>query len=193
MKFPECTGFENTPRRCWWCGAPLPGRRRRYCSDMCGEAYLTKCVHPLWWTGAEGAAVPMALRRAGYQCQEHGGVHKGGLEVHHIIPLGEGERRHKSPKNNQVNLIVLCTAHHKAEHAAMRAGQQLAGATRGRIYLHNGRIAWALVQRIGEMYRQGAYLTPPGWAVARGLDGSWRADEDGYIVRQAAAVAAEVG
>lgn len=63
MRITDCTLAygDNPDRLCTWCGEPLTGRRRRWCSDACGEEFGRN--H--WW----GTARDAALSRDGYQCQ----------------------------------------------------------------------------------------------------------------------------
>lgn len=93
-----------------WCSKPLPKRRRKYCSDECGDEYFTHYIEPLW----RDNATKMALKWAGYKCEECGSNEK--LEVHHIEKLGESEPRWNSPKNRQDNLKVLCRSCHENAH-----------------------------------------------------------------------------
>ena len=96
---------------CLWCGNPLPKRRRKYCCDDCAFKYWQKYIAWRLWFAARN----VALENAGYQCQGCGA--RGGLEVHHIVPLESGEPRHNTEKNAQDNLRVLCRpCHEKAHH-----------------------------------------------------------------------------
>ncbi len=52
-------------------------------------------------------------------------------------------------------------------------------------YIHNGRIAWGMPKRIGILFLTGAYICPPGWHVAPGLDNSWEANPEGIVERKA--------
>lgn len=102
---------------CLWCGGELPKRRRKYCCDEHAIFYWEEYIAPLWW----GNAKEVALRKAGNRCQwvdKEGNrcERRGKLEVHHIVPLEKGESYHKSPKNTQSNLIVLCRPHHEDAH-----------------------------------------------------------------------------
>lgn len=45
--------FPPEARRCDWCGSGLEGRRRRWCSDGCGQAYSRNHA----WTSARAAAI----------------------------------------------------------------------------------------------------------------------------------------
>ena len=95
---------------CIYCQNPLPKRRQKYCSDLCNRRYFEEVLEPLWWNNARD----VALRRANHCCEECG--QKDKLEVHHLIFLEPGEKRHNSPKNRQDNLIVLCRRHHEQVH-----------------------------------------------------------------------------
>lgn len=52
--------FSPGDRRCDWCGVGLEGRRRRWCSDDCSDAYSRNHA----WTSARVAA----LARDGHRC-----------------------------------------------------------------------------------------------------------------------------
>lgn len=52
--------FPPEDRRCDWCGGPLSGRRRRWCSDSCSAAVWRNHA----WTGAREAA----KKRDGRRC-----------------------------------------------------------------------------------------------------------------------------
>lgn len=95
---------------CLWCENPLPKRRSKYCSDPCGYQYWMKYIAPLWWPNAK----TMALQRANHKCEKC--TKRGNLEVHHIVPLGQDDMRHKSEKNDQANLRVLCRKCHEKVH-----------------------------------------------------------------------------
>lgn len=112
----DCMTKAKVTRLCWWCGIALPKGRRKYCSDDCAYMWLNEVTARLWWTGAPGAAMPRALKKANYQCEEPSCNETKKLEVHHIIPLRPGEPRHGSLKNNPINLIVLCRKHHEEWH-----------------------------------------------------------------------------
>lgn len=45
--------FPPEARRCDWCGIPLEGRRRRWCTDACSNAYSDNHA----WTSARAAAI----------------------------------------------------------------------------------------------------------------------------------------
>lgn len=117
-------------RGCLWCGGPLPKGRRKYCSDQHGYEYFIHHIEPLWWPNA----CRVALGRAGHKCEVIGCDGRP-LEVHHIIPLRPGEPRWNSPKNAQINLMVLCRAHHEAEHHPIVAGAMERERLQGRLPL----------------------------------------------------------
>lgn len=95
---------------CLRCGGAVAKGRRKYCGKECAYLYWRETVAVLWWGIASGAAA----KRANHQCESCYDRHF--LEVHHIIPLAPGERRHNSPKNRQDNLIVLCRGCHELAH-----------------------------------------------------------------------------
>ena len=96
-------------KHCLWCGKNLPKRRRKYCSDECGEEYFTQKIAPLWWRNA----VKLALRRANNQCEKCGSLVD--LQVHHKEAL-KGEVRWNNAKNRLDNLVVLCRDCHWQQH-----------------------------------------------------------------------------
>jgi len=72
---------------------PLTKKQRDWVRERNGN----QCVH--CWVGADGK-----WRR----CSEH-----GGLDVHHVVPEGWGDRHVKSMEpNSPTNLVSLCPAHH---------------------------------------------------------------------------------
>jgi len=97
-------------KHCLWCGNSLPKRRRKYCSDDCGNKYFVSYISPLWWDNAR----KMALERAENKCEECGNTKW--LEVHHIEPLKIWEVRHNNTMNKQENLRVLCRECHEKTH-----------------------------------------------------------------------------
>ena len=113
-------------RKCAWCGAELPTRRRTWCSDKCGDAFWNN--H--WWSLARRAA----KRRDKYKCKRCGHKPLGRthadyrkmrktdrLEVNHI-ERAMGRHREVSCIHHLVNLETLCLACHKIEtSAAIRA------------------------------------------------------------------------
>lgn len=51
----DCTAssWSGDPKACRWCNQPLAGRRRRWCSDGCSNAWARNHM----WTVARGAAI----------------------------------------------------------------------------------------------------------------------------------------
>jgi len=96
---------------CLWCLKPLPKYRRKYCSDDCSDEYFIYNIAPLWWNNAK----IIALERAGNKCEQCGET--ANLEVHHIIPLPNSNKRHKHPLNERTNLKVLCRRCHNNVHS----------------------------------------------------------------------------
>jgi 5-methylcytosine-specific restriction endonuclease McrA len=75
-----------------------------------------------------GHARRVALARAGYACEECGiSDWEQNLDVHHIVPVDPIAGYRPGPQHRQENLAVLCQAHHRAIHRALRTpvGQQL--------------------------------------------------------------------
>lgn len=75
---------DNRDRLCAWCGNPLTGRARRWCSSECGMAYADNhswsCVRPA------------ALKRDGHKCVRCGATSWSdgtytALEVNHKDPV----------------------------------------------------------------------------------------------------------
>lgn len=105
------------------CNKPLPPRRRRWCSDACGNEWARN--HS--WTSARHAA----KRRDGFRCVrlDEAGERCSGrpLEVNHIEPrrgggYGNGCHHHLD------NLETLCHAHHVVitnEQMGRRNGRQV--------------------------------------------------------------------
>jgi hypothetical protein len=116
---------------CSWCGAPLPPRRRTWCSDRCNEAFWNN--H--WWTLARRAT----KRRDKYRCLRCGYAppkrpartrfsaeaayraamrawraerHANRLEVNHLEPA-LGAHRSLSCLHHLENLETLCVACHR--------------------------------------------------------------------------------
>lgn len=100
------TGREGTGS-CWWCGGPLVGRKRRYCSGDCCTQYWR---HYMWPT-----ARTWAWERYGGQCIVCG--KRGACVVHHIIPLRNSQKRMANQLNVPCNLIVLCLGCHGKWHS----------------------------------------------------------------------------
>jgi 5-methylcytosine-specific restriction endonuclease McrA len=121
----------NTERRCVWCGGKLTGRRTRWCSEDCVEAWGRN--H--WW----GSASRAARKRDAYTCRECGGhwqYPKSGppvwagdqtvpgnqryVEVHHIEPR-RGTGYGSSCGHHLDNLLTLCARCHLRHTTAQRA------------------------------------------------------------------------
>jgi 5-methylcytosine-specific restriction endonuclease McrA len=117
-------GIDTHPRgTCRACGAPLPGFRRKWCSDACVHLYLRNHT----WTDARWEAIRRAsgLPRNAYDeglpiwtewvtCDECQQPFDGAPEVNHVEPRtgrGYGPGCH----HHQTNLQVLCHTCHVAE------------------------------------------------------------------------------
>jgi hypothetical protein len=123
---------------CAWCAAPLPPRRRSWCSDRCGDLFWAN--H--WWSVARAAA----KRRDKYRCKRCGtrapvrptrarhaseAAYKAAMrawraarkahrvEVNHIVPC-EGKHRELSCSHHLDNLETLCVTCHKTHTAGLR-------------------------------------------------------------------------
>lgn len=108
---------------CLFCGAPLPGSRKKWCSDICGAEFYAN--HR--WTQARQAA----LERAGYRCERCGSAPLEGLQVHHRLEVDRTEGYDTlSCIHHQTNLEVLCPADHRAEHGFRREVDSLVRTTR---------------------------------------------------------------
>lgn len=122
------TGFEDTGV-CWYCGADLPKRKRRWCSDACRDKY--------WETWNWRFASSACLSRNNGACQNCGltvdelaqqyrqrfqakfaDYRLCSLEVHHIVPI-DGEDRTWHKLNEPANLLCLCHACHMEVHRVM--------------------------------------------------------------------------
>jgi len=130
-----CALARGVPGGCGWCGAPLPPRRRTWCSDRCGEAFWEN--H--WWSVARRAA----KRRDKYRCRRCGhvppkrptkarfgresdfraamrawraGRATARLEVNHRSPA-RGAHRSLSCLHHLENLETLCVSCHRIETA----------------------------------------------------------------------------
>lgn len=99
--------------RCAWCSHPLPGRRRRWCSDLCQASWRANHV----WTVAHDAA----LARDGHRCVICGDPED--LEVHHLVPVGRAGYGHGC-QHHLVNLQTLCHDHHVEADAARRHAEK---------------------------------------------------------------------
>ncbi len=89
---------------CWWCGHILSGRRYRYCSEKCRQAYADM----YFWPSASKAAITRTP-----QCRGCGNTKA--LVCHHIEPLN-GSYRLWSRLNVASNLRVLCHSCHGQVH-----------------------------------------------------------------------------
>ena len=107
----------DRPGRCAWDGRPLPARRRRWCSNTCGQAYADNHV----WASARQAA----LERAGYRCERCAAVPLDGLEVHHRVEVDPQIKYRPSCAHHQSNLEVLCPDDHGSEHSFRREVDRL--------------------------------------------------------------------
>lgn len=98
---------------CDWCGAPLTGRRTRWCSDECCNEFGRQHA----WTAARGAALVRDKRscvRCGSERDPDGKRWRGWLQVNHIDPRvgrGYGFGCH----NHLSNLETLCHPCHVDE------------------------------------------------------------------------------
>lgn len=111
------TGFELSGN-CWWCGADLNGKQRKWCTrntvgELRGHWYIY--YRHFCWSYARNWCIQ---RQDGHcaNCDKHYGY---SLEVHHIIPL-KGNEREWTPFNLPWNLIGFCHGCHLEIHAAMR-------------------------------------------------------------------------
>ncbi len=113
--FFKFTGHEEKGR-CFWCGEPLSGRKRRYCSKQHAYLYLTFFHWP--------EACTNVYRRIydpyrGYVCEICEDAFVGdSIQIHHIIPLN-GEDRGWNDKNRPENLLGLCKDCHRETHRAL--------------------------------------------------------------------------
>lgn len=126
--FVTCVDLSELVCRLATCRAPLPDRRKAYCSDKHATEFQSDHV----WS----AARRVARRRARWACQRCGfkpsvikkdpvaklaySRHELRLEVNHIAPL-TGSYRGVTCLNHQSNLEVLC---HKC-HVETTNGQRL--------------------------------------------------------------------
>ena len=86
--------------KCGYCGAPLPKRRRNWCSD--------ECVRKIAAEGNDFRALrEMAFKRDGYACVNCNSTKN--LECDHIIPVELAPER----QNLVCNLQTLCSRCHK--------------------------------------------------------------------------------
>lgn len=104
------------PIGCDWCGRALLRRQRRWCGQLCSDAFYENHV----WSVARVAA----LKRDKYACVRCG-RHED-LEVNHIYPVGasvkKGENGYKtSCLHHLTGLETLCHRHHLEATAKQRA------------------------------------------------------------------------
>ena len=110
------TGFEGSGR-CWWCGAELKGKSKKWCWGH-GHEYYKHFA----WTQARNWCCE---RQDGVcaNCWRAFGENIYALEVHHIVPLN-GLPRLMTAFNLPWNLIGFCHDCHQEVHAAMRPPKQ---------------------------------------------------------------------
>lgn len=122
---------------CAWCAAPLPPRRRTWCSDRCGETFWAN--H--WWSVARrtakrrdryrcarcGHRPPKRPARSGYRTHAaylaamrawRAAKRTVRLEVNHIVPC-VGKHGMLSCAHHLDNLETLCPPCHKTHTAAV--------------------------------------------------------------------------
>ncbi len=94
---------DNPDGLCAWCGDPLTGRRRRWCSDDCGMAWGRQHI----WNWVRAAVV----KRDG-GCVVCGAArYEDHLEVNHIEPR-RGAGYENGCHHHQDGLETLCHQHH---------------------------------------------------------------------------------
>jgi len=108
------TGYEGTGR-CFWCGAELTGKLKRYCYGHMIEYYRY-----FEWPSARR----WCCERQDGLCANCGLRLDYSLEVHHIVPLN-GSPRYFTAFNLPWNLIGFCHDHHQEIHAVMREAFKL--------------------------------------------------------------------
>ena len=121
MQEPYCHYHKerHKPTHCRECGRELPNTRLWYCGGAWGD-----CGKRFWSLNNWADARDLALKKAGYKCQECGEDHSyvnngevkylGGLGVHHIEPV-KGTGRY-GESNRASNLIALCHKCHGIKH-----------------------------------------------------------------------------
>jgi hypothetical protein len=130
---------------CAWCAAPLPPRRRTWCSDRCGDAFWAN--H--WWSVARrtvkrrdkyrctrcGTAAPKRPVKSSFKTQAaylkamrtwRAEKRVARLEVNHIVPC-RGKHGQLSCAHHLDNLETLCPACHKTHTAALRNASEQSG------------------------------------------------------------------
>lgn len=96
---------------CIICSAPLPPRKRKYCSDSCFREWHAKIEIQDW-----NEIKSIVLKRDKYTCQncDFKSYKTGELHVHHIVPIANGGNEFKVS-----NCITLCTECHKKAHVSV--------------------------------------------------------------------------
>lgn len=102
---------DNPDRLCGWCGKPLEGRRRRWCSTPCSWGWAENHV----WGNARGAArkrdgdaCVICQVRHGYNMTDRSWTT---LEVNHILPR-KGGGYENGCHHHLDGLETLCHEHH---------------------------------------------------------------------------------
>lgn len=132
-KAQELYGVEKTtfqrPRyvpdgACEWCGSPLTGKRKNFCSEDCSLNF-GMATSPIYYanTGSAGGYRNHIFRRDNYTCQKCGKLHvkvnesgiylpttDGELDLHHIKPVSKGG------SDDPDNLVTWCRDCHKEWH-----------------------------------------------------------------------------
>ncbi len=112
--------WEGDPKRCRWCNAELPKRRRRWC----GDEHAREWDRNHFWNAARFAA----LRRDGEKCIRCGdhdhrdadGIwHSARLQVHHKEPI-LGRHGETGCHHHLDGLETLCHTHHLEAHHGPR-------------------------------------------------------------------------
>lgn len=98
---------DNPDRLCAWCGTALEGRRRRWCSDNCSNAWANNHA----WTSARETA----RRRDGRRCvRPDCPTPQQSIEVNHKVPC-LGKHGQNSCVHHLDGLETLCRPHHLEE------------------------------------------------------------------------------
>lgn len=109
---------------CEWCGNPLKGRRKSFCSNECSLKFGIATSSVFYANiGSAGGYRNHIFRRDNYTCQKCGEPHMaineneipipttdGELDLHHIKPVSQGG------KDNPENLVTWCRDCHKEWH-----------------------------------------------------------------------------
>lgn len=106
-----CHMLTHTPGHCW-CGRPLTGRQKKYCSTT--HARHVTIEHR--WTQAKAAAKKLATW---YQCANCEQFFRQ-VEVNHIVPC-KGKHGKWGCWHHSDNLEVLCIPCHKIKTDLQRA------------------------------------------------------------------------